>query len=142
MAELEPLYSSEEMRAAEAGHDVEQLMQRAGAALATYVLERYARAQAITAVCGAGNNGGDTRIAAQLLARQGKEVRIVEVKPEDEEKDLGEPDLVLDGIFGTGFSGEPRPGAARLIEQINALPANVLAVDVPSGVDASCVLVC
>jgi NAD(P)H-hydrate epimerase len=137
MAEVEPLYSSEEMRAAEAGHDVEQLMQRAGAALATYVLDRYARAQAITAVCGAGNNGGDTRIAARLLAEQGKEVRIVEVKPEDEEKDLGEPGLVLDGIFGTGFSGEPRAGSARLIQQINALGADVVAVDVPSGVDAS-----
>jgi ADP-dependent NAD(P)H-hydrate dehydratase / NAD(P)H-hydrate epimerase len=137
MAEVEALYTAADMKAAEAGHDVAALMQRAGQAVATGVLERFSDVHAITAVCGAGNNGGDTRIAARLLAGQGKGVRIVEVKPEDEEKDLGEPDLVLDGIFGTGFSGEPRPGSARLIEQINALPANVLAVDVPSGVDAS-----
>jgi NAD(P)H-hydrate epimerase len=64
-------------------------------------------------------------------------VRVVDVKPEDEKKDLGSPDLVVDAIFGTGFTGEPRPGAARLIEAINALDAEVVAVDSPSGVDAS-----
>src|SRR5919202_1074188 len=65
------------------------------------------------------------------------EVRVVDVKPEEEEKDLGDPDLIVDAIFGTGFSGEPRPGTARLIEAINELGAPVVAVDVPSGVDAS-----
>jgi ADP-dependent NAD(P)H-hydrate dehydratase / NAD(P)H-hydrate epimerase len=137
MAELEPLYTAAEMKAAEAGHDVEELKRRAGRALADHVLESFADIRRITAVCGGGNNGGDTRIAARLLADAGKEVHVVQVKPEDEEKDLGRPELVLDGIFGTGFSGEPRPGAARLIDQINALEVEVLAVDVPSGVDAS-----
>lgn len=137
MLELEPLYTAEEMKAAEAGRDVEQLMQRAGAALADHVLEHFGDVERITAVCGDGNNGGDARIAARLLQEAGKEVRIVDVKPEDEEKDVGRPDLVLDGIFGTGFSGEPRSGVARLIEQVNALDAETVAVDVPSGVDAS-----
>ncbi|HEX6490730.1 MAG TPA: NAD(P)H-hydrate dehydratase [Gaiellaceae bacterium] len=137
MAELVPLYTAEEMRTAEAGHDVQELMQRAGRALADYVLESFGEARRITAVCGGGNNGGDTRIAARLLEGAGREVRVVEVKPEQEDKELGRPELVLDGIFGTGFSGEPRPGAARLIDQINALETEVVAVDVPSGVDAS-----
>ena len=137
MAELEPLYTAAEMRSAEAGHDVEELKRRAGRVLADYVLEAFGDARRITAVCGGGNNGGDTRIAAQLLEAAGKEVRVVQVQPEQEEKDLGRPELVLDGVFGTGFSGEPRPGAARLIDQINALEAEVVAVDVPSGVDAS-----
>jgi NAD(P)H-hydrate epimerase len=137
MASLEPLYTADEMKAAEAGHDVQELMQRAGRGLADHVLAHFADAERITAVCGGGNNGGDTRIAAQVLRAAGKEVRVVDVKPEDEEKDLGDPELVLDGIFGTGFSGEPRAGAARLIEQINAVDAEVVAVDVPSGVDAS-----
>jgi ADP-dependent NAD(P)H-hydrate dehydratase / NAD(P)H-hydrate epimerase len=137
MAELAPLYTAEEMRAAEAGHDVRQLMDRAGSALAEYVVRHFADAARITAVCGGGNNGGDTRIAARLLQDAGRDVHIVDVKPENEDKALGAPELVLDGIFGTGFTGEPRPGAARLIEQINALDADVVAVDVPSGVDAS-----
>jgi ADP-dependent NAD(P)H-hydrate dehydratase / NAD(P)H-hydrate epimerase len=137
MVELTPLYTAEEMKAAEAGHDVQQLMQRAGSALADFVLQEFGDAARITAVCGSGNNGGDTRIAARLLGEAGKDVHVVEVKPEDEDKDLGRPELVLDGIFGTGFSGEPRPGSTRLIEQINALGADVVAVDVPSGVDAS-----
>src|SRR5262249_57914787 len=58
-------------------------------------------------------------------------------KPEDEKKDLGDPDLVVDALFGTGFSGEPRPGAARLINQINDAEVDIVAVDIPSGVDAS-----
>jgi ADP-dependent NAD(P)H-hydrate dehydratase / NAD(P)H-hydrate epimerase len=131
------LYTAEEMKAAEAGHDVEQLMQRAGNALAEYVLEYFGDHERITAVCGGGNNGGDARIAADALQRSGKDLRLVDVQPEEEVKDLGSPDLVLDGIFGTGFQGEPRPGTARLIERINELDVEVIAVDVPSGVDAS-----
>ena len=53
------------------------------------------------------------------------------------ETDLGEPDVVVDALFGTGFTGEPRAEAAALIERMNALGAPVLAVDLPSGVDAS-----
>ena len=45
--------------------------------------------------------------------------------------------MLVDALFGTGFEGEPRPGAARLIEQMNGLGAPILAVDLPSGVDAS-----
>jgi hydroxyethylthiazole kinase-like uncharacterized protein yjeF len=137
MGELEPLYTAEEMKAAEQGHDVEQLMERAGRGLADVVLQQFGHVHRITAVCGAGHNGGDARIAARLLEDEGRDVRLVDVKPEDEEKELGSPELVLDGIFGTGFSGEPRAAAARLIEQINTLEAEVVAVDVPSGVEAS-----
>src|SRR5215210_5870898 len=134
---LEPLYTAAEMKAAEEGHDVKELMQRAGEAVAELVLEVYPDAQAITVVCGPGNNGGDGRIAAGILAEARKTVRIVESKPEEEEKDLGEPDLVIDALFGTGFSGAPRPAAARLIEQINELDVEVVAIDIASGVDAS-----
>jgi hydroxyethylthiazole kinase-like uncharacterized protein yjeF len=50
---------------------------------------------------------------------------------------LGDPDLIVDALFGTGFEGAPRPGAARLIEQMNDAAADIVAVDIPSGVDAS-----
>jgi NAD(P)H-hydrate epimerase len=134
---FEPLYTADEMRAAEAGHDVKKLMQRAGRALAEFILEEYADEKSITIVCGPGNNGGDGKVAAGRLRQAQRQVRIVESKPEDEAKDLGTPDLIVDALFGTGFSGEPRPGAARLIEQINDADVDVVAVDIPSGVDAS-----
>jgi NAD(P)H-hydrate epimerase len=134
---LEPLYTAAEMRAAEEGNDIEALMQRAGRAVATHVVQRFPDARSVTAVCGGGANGGDGRIAAELLREEGLDVRVVDVKPEDEEKDLGAPDVIVDAIFGTGFEGEPRPGAAKLIEQVNGAGAPVVAVDLPSGVDAS-----
>jgi hydroxyethylthiazole kinase-like uncharacterized protein yjeF len=112
-------------------------MERAGRAVAELILEDFDDARRITVVCGSGNNGGDGRVAGRLLEESGREVRIVEGKPEEEEKELGEPDLIVDALFGTGFEGAPRPGAARLIEQMNAAEVEIVAVDVPSGVDAS-----
>src|SRR5215510_8441443 len=136
---LEPLYTAAEMRAAEEQYPggVEELMERAGRAVARHALEDFGNAQAFTIVCGGGSNGGDGRVAAKALDAVGRDVRVVEAKPEDEEKDLGDPDVLIDALFGTGFEGEPRPGAARLIEQMNDLGAPILAVDLPSGVDAS-----
>ena len=139
---LEPLYTAAEMRGVEERYPgypdtVSELMERAGAAVASLVLEDFASAKAITVVCGSGNNGGDGRVAARLLEQAGRSVRIVDLKPDDEEKDLGEPDLIVDAMFGTGFAGAPRPPAARVIEQVNGSGVVVIAVDVPSGVDAS-----
>ncbi len=45
-------------------------------------------------------------------------------------------DAVIDGILGTGFSGQLRPGALRLIRLVNAAKKAVVAIDIPSGVDA------
>jgi NAD(P)H-hydrate epimerase len=135
MSDWEPLYTADEMRAAEQGHDVAALMERAGSAAAQVAQQAFAGAERWTVVCGGGANGGDGRIAARRLAAAGKEVRIVDAKAGDTE--LGEPHVIVDALFGTGFAGEPRPAAAALIEQINASPAPVLAIDLPSGVDAS-----
>jgi ADP-dependent NAD(P)H-hydrate dehydratase / NAD(P)H-hydrate epimerase len=137
MTDFEPLYTSAEMRVAEERFPgtVGELMERAGSAVARFGLERYLDAGRWTVVCGGGANGGDGRIAARELERAGKEVRVVDAKAGD--SDLGEPDVVVDALFGTGFSGEPRAEAAALIERMNAASAPVLAVDLPSGVDAS-----
>jgi hydroxyethylthiazole kinase-like uncharacterized protein yjeF len=134
---FEPLYTAAEMRAAEEGHDVQALMERAGRAIVDCALQHFPDARSFTVVCGAGKNGGDGRIAARLLQEARRDVRVVDAKPEDETKDLGRPDLIVDALFGTGFTGEPRPGGARLIEQMNAADAPVIAVDIPSAVDAS-----
>jgi NAD(P)H-hydrate epimerase len=56
----------------------------------------------------------------------------------DVSEDLDESaDVVIDALFGTDFRGDPRAEAAALIERINGAGAPVIAVDVPSGVDAS-----
>ena len=132
---FEPLYTAEEMRAAEAGHDVGALMDRAGKAVADHVVSVFPDARRITVVCGGGNNGGDGRVAARYLEQAGREVKVVDAKAA--ETDLGSPELIVDALFGTGFSGEPRQAAACVIEAINRLASKVVAVDVPSGVDAS-----
>ena len=130
----EPLYSSAEMRAAEERYpgypsSAGELMERAGAAVAAEVLRAFPEAQRIAAVCGGGANGGDGRIAARILRESGRDVV--------ETADPSNVDLVLDALFGTGFHGAPRPEAAAAIERINACGAPVVAVDLPSGVDAS-----
>ena len=125
---FQPLYTADEMRAAEQGHDVDALMDRAGRAVSDAVLRRYPDARRISGVCGKGANGGDGKIALRILREAGLETS----------EELGNgADVVLDALFGTGFQGEPRPEAAAQIEQINAAGAPVVAVDLPSGVDAS-----
>jgi ADP-dependent NAD(P)H-hydrate dehydratase / NAD(P)H-hydrate epimerase len=121
----EPLYTAAEMKRAEAGHDVRVLMERAGRAVAEEALRLFPDARSFGAVCGNGANGGDTRIALEALRAAGREA--------------GEGldgDVILDGLFGTGFHGEPRADASELIAQMNAVEAPVLSVDLPSGVDA------
>jgi NAD(P)H-hydrate epimerase len=135
------------------------LMERAGTAVARAV-ERIAPDGFVTVVCGKGNNGGDGLVAARLLREAGHEARVVCVS-EDVSADAranlarlpGEGPLAFDGeqgahaiaqgaalvdaLLGTGFTGEPRGATAEAIEAINAPRAPVVAVDVPSGVDAS-----
>jgi ADP-dependent NAD(P)H-hydrate dehydratase / NAD(P)H-hydrate epimerase len=122
-----PLYTAAEMRAAEEGHDVEAMMERAGRAVADAVLRRYPEAQRVAAVCGKGANGGDGRIALRLLGEAGRETS----------EDPAGADVVIDALFGTGFHGVPRDDAPRQIERINTAGVPVVAVDLPSGVDAS-----
>ena len=67
---FEPLYTAAEMRAVEEGRDITELMERAGAAVAREVLQRFPDARRIAVVCGGGSNGGDGRIAAASFARR------------------------------------------------------------------------
>ena len=130
----EPLYSAEEMRAAEARYPgypdtADELMERAGAAVANEVLRSFPDARRIAAVCGNGANGGDGRIAVRILRDAGRDAF--------ETDDPAGADVVIDALFGTGFREAPRPEAAAVIERIAASGAPVVAVDLPSGVDAS-----
>jgi NAD(P)H-hydrate epimerase len=130
----EPLYTADEMRAAEARYPgypdtADELMERAGRGVAEEILRSYPEARRIVAVCGGGANGGDGRIAARVLREAGRDAV--------EGDDVAGADLVVDALFGTGFRGAPRPAAVELIERINANGSPVVSVDVPSGVDAS-----
>jgi ADP-dependent NAD(P)H-hydrate dehydratase / NAD(P)H-hydrate epimerase len=154
----EPLYTAEEMRAAEEayGGSTAELMERAGKAVAEAALRHYPEAGRVAVWCGTGANGGDGLVVARELHRARREAVVRLLGPEEKVrgdtaenlargKKLGLPfvdepvpaDLIVDAIFGTGFSGPPRRAAARHIEELNASEAPVLAVDLPSGVDAS-----
>jgi NAD(P)H-hydrate epimerase len=134
-----------------------ELMERAGEGLAALVAE-LAPNGPVAVVCGKGNNGGDGYVAARHLREAGREVRVLTIAPIDQlegdaatnaERLPGEPpqpfaaaaleDVVVavDALLGTGFSGEPRGGAAEAIDALNAWAGAVVACDVPSGVDAS-----
>ena len=150
-----PLLTAEAMRAAEAacaaaGTSLAQLMDRAGAAVADAAW-RMAAGAPILILCGPGNNGGDGYVAARLLAKRGASVRIAALAPpatdlartaraawtgpvEAIDAALAPAPLIVDALFGVGLS---RPLADDFARLLRPLAGNrVLAVDVPSGVDA------
>jgi ADP-dependent NAD(P)H-hydrate dehydratase / NAD(P)H-hydrate epimerase len=154
----EPLYTAAEMRAVEEAYDRStlELMERAGKAAAEAALRAWPDARRIAVWCGGGSNGGDGLVVARELRVAGRDAFVRLLAPEDrvrgdaEEElrrakeaevvfvdEVAPADLFVDAIFGTGFSGRPRAEAARHIEELNGGGAPVLAVDVPSGVNAS-----
>jgi ADP-dependent NAD(P)H-hydrate dehydratase / NAD(P)H-hydrate epimerase len=160
---LSPLYDADGMRAVdrwaieEAGIPSLELMEAAGRSVAEAVGE-LAPEGPVRVVCGKGNNAGDGLVAARYLREVGFEVEALLLWAADElsgdaaanlerfdaEHVAGElaPRLagsgaVIDAIFGTGFSGEPREPALDALDAIAACGAPVVACDVASGVDAS-----
>jgi ADP-dependent NAD(P)H-hydrate dehydratase / NAD(P)H-hydrate epimerase len=129
---LLPLLTAEETRVAEAAHpgSLDELMERAGTAVAELVLRSFPGR--VTVVCGKGKNGGDGKVCARVLLDAGRDVLVVEGSG-----DLGTPDVIVDGLLGIGLEGAPREDAARMIDLINASGRPVVAIDVPSGVNAS-----
>jgi hydroxyethylthiazole kinase-like uncharacterized protein yjeF len=156
-------YSVETVRAAErelmARLPEGALMQRAVAGLAAACADLMGRVygRRVVLLVGSGDNGGDTLYAGARLARRGAGVAAVLHAPErahagglaalrraggtvvglEAAEDLiPRADLVLDGIVGIGGKGGLRPEAARLASVVEAARAAVVAVDLPSGVDA------
>jgi ADP-dependent NAD(P)H-hydrate dehydratase / NAD(P)H-hydrate epimerase len=129
---LQPLLTADETRRAERAHQgsLEELMERAGSAVAEHVLRQFPGR--VTVVCGAGNNGGDGRVCARRLSDAGREVLVV-----DGVGDLGAPDVIVDALLGIGLADAPREDATRMIELMNASGRPIVSVDVPSGVNAS-----
>lgn len=158
MAITEPLYTAAEMRAAEEAYEgpTLELMERAGKATADVALRTWPDARRVAVWCGTGANGGDGLVVARELHAAGREAVVRLLGPDEKVggdaaeslrrareagvtfvSDQVPADLVVDALFGTGFSGAPRREAARWIEEMNASETSLLAVDLPSGIDAS-----
>ncbi|MER5553191.1 NAD(P)H-hydrate dehydratase [Streptomyces sp. NPDC002793] len=156
-------YSVETVRAAEralmARLPEGELMRRAAAGLAVAcgdLLRRNGRVYGsrVLLLVGSGDNGGDTLYAGARLARRGAGVRALLTSPDkvhaaglaallaaggqllDTPAGLSPVDLVVDGITGIGGRGGLRPEAAELVRAVTGGRAPVLAVDLPSGVEA------
>jgi hydroxyethylthiazole kinase-like uncharacterized protein yjeF len=147
--------------AAALGVPRKQLMESSGNAVARVARELAGPDARIAVVCGRGNNGGDAFVAARFLDGYDVTVHLLgrretittdiargnwdallaaeydarEVR-DSRDLDLGDPDLVIDAMLGTGITGELREPEASAARAINDSGATVLSVDVPSGVDA------
>jgi hydroxyethylthiazole kinase-like uncharacterized protein yjeF len=148
-----------------AGVPSRALMQRAGAAAAAEIALRLRDRlpSGVLVFAGPGNNGGDAWVTARALATTGVVVRVIEPVPAKTPDavaeralalrvlgDSGTSDLsraaeggeriVVDGLLGTGASGEPRGPIADAIAAMmrqRERGAVVVALDIPSGLDAT-----
>jgi ADP-dependent NAD(P)H-hydrate dehydratase / NAD(P)H-hydrate epimerase len=126
-----PVVTPAQMSAIDAAADepVDVLISRAGAAVARAAMALlgggYGRR--VLVVAGPGNNGADGRVAAQRLAERGVRCDVVDAL--DMPRDVPAADLVVDAAFGTGFRG------GWSFPDVGGVP--VLAVDVPTGLDAA-----
>ena len=142
-----------------------QMMENAGRNLAELIRRYFAKSvyrKHIIAVIGKGNNGGGGLVAARHLYNWGAKITIIQPSEPlhemaERQRNIlenfpleimsgrsayhylsgGAGDLVIDAVIGYGLSGNPRGWAAEIIESINHLDVPVIALDVPSGLDAT-----
>lgn len=102
------------------------LMERAGLAVAKLALALRRGEGPVWVACGPGNNGGDGRVAARLLAQHGVPVDVGHDAPE-------RPSLVIDALLGLGLNRAPSAEMLATMAAMQACGAPILAVDLPSG---------
>ena len=138
------------------------MMENAGASMVKRLAEKFSdiSSKKVLVFAGIGNNGGDALVVARHLAGYGSKVTVVLLgNPNDiktvecrtnwqilqkmksvviseldkiQEKN---PDIIVDGILGTGITGSIREPQSSAIDLINASTAFKIAVDVPTGVN-------
>ena len=155
---LMPVLPIATLREVERRHAHEALMERAGAAAAELATAMLAsRRGDVIVLAGPGNNGGDAYVCARKLREKGVAVRVVSTGasyPPGEAADAltalrstdvafapappaGAPALIVDGLFGVGLSRALAAPYAEWVAWANASGAPILALDVPSGLDAA-----
>jgi hydroxyethylthiazole kinase-like uncharacterized protein yjeF len=141
------------------------LMENAGRTIANVVRRDNPEAKRIAVLCGKGNNAGDGFVAARHLASDHSVVVFLSAPPESLRGDaatnyallkaypleirrvqtenlaqelvrIGDADLLIDAIFGTGLQGALSADHCQWIQGINRSGVPILAVDIPSGLDA------
>ena len=137
------------------------LMERAAQALTKAITNRWNPETPVTIFAGPGNNGGDALAIARMMAEKGYKIEVYlfntkgELSPDCQtNKELVEmmeevtfheistqfvpptltPEhLVIDGLFGSGLNKPLSGGFAAVVKYINASPAMVVSIDIPSG---------
>ena len=143
-----------------------RLMEAAGAGAARLIAERFApiEGKGVLVLCGKGNNGGDGFVVARHLKARGARVRVLlvgrraevrgdaaqalsrwrgrveEILTAAQAAAVGDAarraDVLVDGLLGTGLEGPARGLTASVIEAVNESRAPVVALDLPSGLNA------
>lgn len=127
-----------------------QMMKAAGAGAAREIINAFAPCPVLV-LCGPGNNGGDGLIAAQHLKKSGWPVRVACMKrspmknPEwdgareelNSNLSVHQTGLIVDAVFGVGFHGALQPELAMLFEKIKARKIPIVAIDIPTGLNAT-----
>jgi NAD(P)H-hydrate epimerase len=126
-------------RAIAAGTSQEELMERAGFAVAKACIPFLKRRDARSAilVAGKGNNGGDALVAARHLEAAGCSPTLIRVEEHWPCELPADAAVIVDGLLGIGLTGEPREPYASAIHAINDSGLPVVAIDVPSGLGTS-----
>src|SRR3954464_6436192 len=153
---VRPILTAEQMRVAEqaaidGGTSVEELMERAGAALAEAAY-RFAGPMPALVLCGPGNNGGDGYVAARCLKARGVDVCVAALaEPRSEaaqwarsqwdgpvealaNKTAAAP-LLIDALFGTGLKRGLDKAVNKEFIRLNKCAVASVACDLPSGID-------
>lgn len=153
---MQPVYCVAQIRAIEQAHHADDLMQKAGAAIAHHVQGTLPESSSILILVGPGNNGGDALVAARLLKNAHKLTVVFfgdrARQPTDATTALdawiadgGEVQtaipnekwqLAIDGLFGIGLGRPLENEFLSRVNQINALHCPVLSIDIPSGLCA------
>lgn len=153
---VEAVKAAEQSWAQANGGETWPLMQKAGQAVARHARRHWPSARRILVIAGRGNNGGDGYIAASELMAAGLEVAVLApagmpAPGTDAERALkvyrqangalqddldSNWDLMIDAALGTGHSGALRQPWPQLFEQLRWWQIPVLAVDLPSGLNA------
>ncbi|HEX7124050.1 MAG TPA: NAD(P)H-hydrate dehydratase [Gemmatimonadaceae bacterium] len=153
-----PQAAARDAAAIGAGVPSRRLMQTAGEAAAAVIMRRLSDRlpRGALVFTGPGNNGGDGWVVARVLASHGVRVavrEVVESRTDDaraeretaldtvsRDESSGGEGIVIDALLGTGSRGAPKGEIGAAVDQINALSAGgsaVVALDVPTGLDAS-----